>query len=57
LNYCFEIELGTAVTYSYKITPGVARNQNATYLLKGVLKEIEGLSTAQSQEKTAGVAG
>ena len=39
-NYCFEIELGTDVTYSYKITPGVARNQNATYLLKGVLKEI-----------------
>lgn len=33
-NYCFEIELGTDVTYSYKITPGVARNQNATYLLR-----------------------
>ena len=52
-NYCFEIELGTAVTYSYKITPGVARNQNATYLLKGVLKEIDGLSTAQPQGETA----
>ena len=33
-NYCFEIELGADVTYSYKITPGVARNQNATFLLK-----------------------
>ena len=36
-NYCFEIELGDKVTYSYKITPGVARNQNATFLLKGIL--------------------
>lgn len=34
---CFEIELGTHVTYSYKITPGVARNQNATFLLKQLL--------------------
>lgn len=40
-NYCFEIELGENVTYSYRITPGVARNQNATYLLKRVLKEID----------------
>lgn len=38
-NYCFEIELGSAVTYSYKITPGVARNQNATFLLNQILKE------------------
>jgi hypothetical protein len=37
-NYCFEIELGTKVTYSYKITAGVARNQNATYLLKEIIK-------------------
>ena len=36
-NYCFEIELGTGVSYSYKITPGVARNQNATFLLKNIL--------------------
>ena len=36
-NYCFEIELGTDVTYTYKITPGVARNQNATFLLKKLL--------------------
>jgi DNA mismatch repair ATPase MutS len=40
-NYCFEIELGTQVTYSYKITPGVARNQNATFLLRDVLKNVE----------------
>ena len=39
-NYCFEIELGEDVIYSYKITPGVAQNQNATFLLKHqVLKE------------------
>ena len=37
-NYCFEIELGEDITYSYKITKGVARNQNATFLLKGILK-------------------
>ena len=36
-NYCFEIELGTRVTYSYKLTPGVARNQNATYLLQQII--------------------
>ena len=36
-NYCFEIELGENITYSYKITEGVARNQNATFLLKGIL--------------------
>lgn len=38
-NYCFEIALGTDVTYSYKVTPGVARNQNATFLLKKMLGE------------------
>lgn len=32
-NYCFEIELGTNVTYTYKIGRGVAKNQNATFLL------------------------
>ena len=37
-NYCFEIELGERVTYSYKITPGVAKNQNATYLLRRILE-------------------
>ncbi|SFG45676.1 DNA mismatch repair protein MutS [Prevotella sp. KH2C16] len=38
-NFCFEIGLGESVTYSYKITPGVARNQNATYLLRQMLDE------------------
>ncbi len=37
-NYCFEIGLGDRVTYSYKVTPGVARNQNATYLLRQILE-------------------
>jgi len=36
-NYCFEIELGTDVTYTYKISHGVARNQNATFLLRRML--------------------
>lgn len=39
-NYCFEIQLSDSVTYSYRITPGVARNQNATYLLKRMLETI-----------------
>lgn len=39
-NYCFEVELGNEVTYSYRITQGVARNQNATFLLKNILKDI-----------------
>ena len=38
-NYCFEIELSKKVTYTYKITPGVARNQNATFLLKQIIGE------------------
>lgn len=37
-NYCFEIDLGDDVTYTYKIAPGVARNQNATFLLKRILQ-------------------
>ena len=36
-NDSFEIELGTDVTYTYKIGRGVARNQNATFLLKQIL--------------------
>lgn len=38
-NYCFEIQLSDEITYNYRITEGVARNQNATYLLKNILKE------------------
>ena len=38
-NYCFEIQLSDEITYTYRITEGVARNQNATYLLKNILKE------------------
>lgn len=39
-NYCFEIALGAKVSYSYKVTPGVAHNQNATFLLKEILETI-----------------
>ena len=38
-NYFFEIQLSDEITYNYRITEGVARNQNATYLLKNILKE------------------
>ena len=38
-NYCFEIDLGTDVTYTYKIQKGVAHNQNATFLLNKILEK------------------
>ncbi len=41
-NWCFEIELGSKITYSYKIISGVARNQNATYLLKDIISDVLG---------------
>ena len=36
-NYCFEISLSDEITYTYRLSEGVARNQNATYLLKNIL--------------------
>jgi len=36
-NYCFEISIGEQITYDYRITPGIAKNQNATYLLKKMI--------------------
>jgi hypothetical protein len=36
-TYCFEISLADDITYTYRITPGVARNQNATHLLRQIL--------------------
>ena len=39
-NFCFEINLSDEITYTYKITPGVAKNQNATYLLRNIIKDI-----------------
>ena len=38
-NYCFEIQLADEITYTYRLSEGVARNQNATYLLKNILKK------------------
>jgi len=38
-NYCFEIRLSDDITYTYKIAPGVAKNQNATYLLRRILQK------------------
>lgn len=38
-NRCFEIDLGDHVTYSYRISAGVARNQNATFLLRQLLAD------------------
>lgn len=37
-NYCFEIQLSDEIAYTYRLSEGVARNQNATYLLKNILK-------------------
>ena len=39
-NWCFEIGLSDKITYTYKITPGVARNQNATFLLRNIIAGI-----------------
>lgn len=38
-NFCFEIGVADEITYSYKIAPGVAVNQNATYLLGKIVSE------------------
>ena len=46
-NYCFEIQLSDEITYTYRLSEGVARNQNATYLLKNILKISMG---AKSEE-------
>lgn len=37
-NYCFEIQLSDEIVYTYKLSEGIAQNQNATYLLKNILK-------------------
>lgn len=39
-NCCFEIDLSDKITYTYRLTGGVARNQNATHLLKGIISCI-----------------
>lgn len=39
-NFCFEIRLADEITYTYKITPGVARNQNATHLLRKIIEKV-----------------
>lgn len=39
-NYSFEIELGKEIKYTYHIGEGVAKNLNATFLLKDLLKKI-----------------
>lgn len=33
-----QIRLSDEITYTYRLTEGVARNQNATYLLRNILK-------------------
>lgn len=39
-NYCFEIRLTDEITYTYRLSEGVAQNQNATYLLMNILKTV-----------------
>jgi len=36
-NYCFEIELGVPITYTYKINRGICKNKNASYILLQML--------------------
>lgn len=48
-NYCFEIELADDITYTYKVTAGVARNQNATFLLRHIIERAEGDTTASEE--------
>ena len=36
---CFEIELADEIKYTYRMKEGIARNMNATHLLKRILKE------------------
>ncbi len=40
INYCFEIKLSDQITYTYRIAPGVARNQNASFLLRDIIKDV-----------------
>ena len=40
VNYCFEIKLSDKITYTYRIAPGVARNQNASFLLRDIIKDV-----------------
>lgn len=40
-NYCFEISLSGKITYTYRIASGVARNQNATFLLRNILSLVK----------------
>lgn len=37
-NFCFEIDMTENVSYSYKMTRGVARNMNASFLLDSILR-------------------
>jgi len=38
-NYCFEIERGTDISYTYRLHEGVVRNLNASYLLARMMHE------------------
>ena len=39
-NYCFEIALSKDIEYTYRIAKGVAKNLNASFLLKNILDEM-----------------
>jgi len=41
INYCFEIALSKNIKYTYRIAKGVARNLNASFLLKNILDEMD----------------
>lgn len=53
-NRCFEIRLSDQVTYTYRITEGVARNQNATFLLRNIVLKESAAAEPQGQEAGPG---
>ena len=50
-NICFEISLADTITYAYKLTPGVARNQNASHLLRNILRGIAPANEGEGAKK------